>query len=248
MSFKTNRFTLACVCAALLCSAANLAHANSYALGFDPGGDYPAGAINAQDPLSVVTSVYQPLYGIQILEPNNGFVISKMGECCGGERFLNVGFAPVGKLHWFVNAAPGYYFPAGSTIEVDWADFNMGPAALKAFAGTISTDKNIATVANANDPNGFGGKVGSVVSQPAIFSTLKLTLTQDARSFTVHQAAITAPYTDDTYVTGYIGDQNLAPNASVNGIRLTVVPEPATVGLGVFAAMLSLVAFRRRSA
>lgn len=248
MSFRLNRFTLACACAVLLCGAANLAQANSYNLGFDPDEDYPAGAINASDPLSVVTSVYQPLYGIQILEPDNGFVISRMGECCGGERFLNVGFAPVGKLHWFVNAAPGYYFPAGSTIEVDWADFAGGPAALKAFAGTISTDPAIATVANANDPNGFGGKIGSVVSQPEIFPTLKLTLTQDARSFTVHQAAITPPFTDDTYVTGFLDGENLAGNAAINGIRLTVVPEPATVGLGVFAAILSLVGLRRRSA
>jgi hypothetical protein len=248
MSFNMNRFTLACACAALLCGIANLAHANSYNLGFDPDEDYPAGAINAGDPLSVVTSVYKPLYGIEILEPNNGFVISRMGECCGGERFLNVGFAPVGKLHWFVNAAPGYYFPAGSTISVDWADFAGGPAALKAFAGTISTDPAIATVANANDPNGFGGKIGSVVSQPAQFPTLTLTLTQDARSFTVHQAAITPPFTDDTYVTGFLNGENLAGNAAINGIRLTVVPEPATVGLGVFAALVSLAGVRRRSA
>lgn len=242
-----NRFTLACVCAALLCGIANLAHANSYSLGFDPDEDYPAGAINSGDPLSVVTSVYQPLYGIQIQEPNNGFVISRMGECCGGERFLNVGFAPAGRLHWFVNAAPGYYFPAGSTISVDWAS-SGGPAALKAFAGTISTDKTIATVANANDPNGFGGKIGSVVSPPDNFPTLTLTLTQNAKSFTVHQAAISPPFTDDTFVTGTFMGENLAPNAAINGMRFTIVPEPATVGLGVFAALVSLAGFRRRGA
>lgn len=245
MSFKLNCMGFACVCVALMCGFANLAHATDYTLTFDEGVDYPMGALSAGATLATVTSVYEPIYGIQINEPWNGWNISSLGECCGGERFLNVGYAPEGRLHWFVNAAPGYYFPAGSTISVDWASTG-GPAALKAFAGTISTDKTIATIANANDPNGFGGLVGSVVSPPADFPTLTLVLTADARSFTVHQAAITAPYTDDTFITGYLDSENLAPNAAINGIRLTVVPEPATVGLGVFA-VVSFVGFRRRS-
>jgi len=233
------------VCAALLCAMATVAQATSYTFNFAGGHDYPEGALSIGANLATVTSVYEPLYGIQILEPANGWNISALGGCCDGANWLNVGFAPEGRLHWFVNAAPGYYFPAGSTISVDWAS-SGGPAALKAFAGTISTDRTIATIANANDPNGFGGKVGSVVAQPDGFQTLTLTLTADARSFTVHQSSITPPFTDDTYVTGFLEGENLAPNGAVNGMRLTIVPEPATaVGLGTLAVLLPLAPRRR---
>lgn len=245
MSFNYFRMGRAGVCAALLCAITTVAQATSYSFNFAGDHDYPTGALSIGATLAQVTSVYEPLYGIQILEPANGWDISQLGGCCDGANWLNVGYAPEGRLHWFVNAAPGYYFPAGSTISVDWAS-SGGPAALKAFAGTISTDTTVATIANANDPAGFGGKVGSVVAQPDNFQTLTLTLTADARSFTVHQSSITPPFTDDTYVTGTLDGENLAPNAAINGMRLTIVPEPATaVGLATLAVLLPLVTRRR---
>jgi hypothetical protein len=107
MSLKMNRIGIACVCAVLLCGSTQLARATSFDLNFDEGHDYPLGALTAGATLSTVTTVYQPLYGIQIAEPANGWNISQLGGCCGGDGWLNVGYAPEGRLHWFVNAAPG---------------------------------------------------------------------------------------------------------------------------------------------
>ncbi len=243
MHFNMNRMGLAWVCAALLCGAATAVRAADYNLNFDPVHDYPAGALTSGVNLATVTSVYKPLYGIEIAEPSNGFDISKLGG--GGDNgWLNVGFAPNNRLHWFVNAAPGYYFPAGSTISVDWSGSDGGPAALKAFAGTIDTNRNISTITNANDSNAFGGKVGSVVGAPDSAITLSLVLPANAKSFTVHQSVLGA----DTYVTGPNGI--LAPNAAINGIRLTVlpVPEPATAVSLAAVGLLVPFAARRRGA
>jgi hypothetical protein len=244
MSFNKFHMGRAGVCAALLCAMATVAQANSYSFNFSPEHDYPTGALDIGDILADVTSVYEPLYGIKIQEPWNGWNISQLGGCCGGANWLNVGSAPDGRLHWFVNASPGYYFPAGSTISVDWNGSDAGPTTLKAYGGTISTDKTIATIANANDGTAFGGIVGSGYMGPGGAGTVSLVLPADARSFTVHQSMLNS----STFVTGSFEGEPLAPNAAVNGLRLTVVPEPATaIGLGVLGMLLPL-AIRHRSA
>ncbi|MGD9637184.1 MAG: hypothetical protein AB7G28_06590 [Pirellulales bacterium] len=224
---------------------ATVAQATSYTFNFSPDHDYPAGALSIGDTLAQVTSVYEPLYGIKIQEPNNGWNISQLGGCCGGANWLNVGYAPEGRLHWFVNAAPGSYFPAGTTISVDWNGSDGGPATLKAYGGTISTDKTIATIANANDGTAFGGIVGSTSIGPGLGGgTLTLVLPADAKSFTVHQSMLNS----STFVTGFLDGENLAPNAAVNGLRLSVVPEPATAAsLAGLAVMLPLAGRRRRA-
>jgi hypothetical protein len=246
MSVNKVRMCRVGVYAALLCGMATVAQANSYSFNFSPEHDYPTGALEINDILAKVTSVYEPLYGIKIQEPANGWDISRLGGCCGGANWLNVGSAPDGRLHWFVNAAPGSYFPAGSTISVDWNGGDGGPATLKAYGGTISTDKTIATIANANDGAAFGGIVGSAYLAPpgSGGGTVSLVLPADAKSFTVHQSMLNS----STFVTGSFEGEPLAPNAAVNGLRLTVVPEPTTaVGLGVLGTLVSLGVRRRRA-
>jgi hypothetical protein len=73
--------------------------------------------------------------------------------------------------------------------------------------------------------------------------TLTLVLPADAKSFTVHQSMLNS----STFVTGFFEGENLAPNAAVNGIRLSVVPEPATmVGMVAIAGLLPLVRRHRK--
>jgi hypothetical protein len=169
-----------------------------------------------------------------------------LGECCGGNYFLNVGAAAEGDLHWFVNAVDGKYFPAGTTVSVSWNNNTGGPSALRAYAGII--EANIATIDNANDGSAFGGLVGSVTHGPNQFPTLNLLLTADARSFTVHQSAF--DYTNDSsFITGSFEGEPLAPNASINGLSYELVPEPATgAALTIAAVLVSMVLRRRQDA
>jgi len=233
---------------ALLCVGAAQVQAASVNISFDPfdgmgGGDWPPGALLAGSDVQTVNSVYTPAYGIEFGEHADEVGDGSLGECCGGNFFLNMGTAEEGNLHWFVNAANGNFFPAGSTISVSWNNNTGGPSALRAYADTIPADQ--ATIDNANDGSAFGGLVGDVTHGPEQFATLNLVLPADARSFSVHQSAFDYE-NDSSFITGEFMGEPIAPNVSINGLSFEIIPEPATGLLLVVAAAMGTTCCRRR--
>jgi hypothetical protein len=248
MQTYTNRLILCLLSAVVLAGTTTLAQAASYNVSFDPfdgmgGGDWAPETLLPGSDLATVNTVYTPDFGIIFGENSADDGQASLGECCGGNYFLNVGKAADGNLHWFVNAAGGGYFPAGSTISVSWNNNSGGPSALKAYAGTI--DAGDATVDNANDGGAFGGLVGSVVHGPEQYPTLNLMLTADAKSFAVHQSAFDFA-NDDSFITGEFMGEPIAPNASINGLSYQLVPEPTTFASLAIMIGVAACAMRRR--
>jgi hypothetical protein len=220
--------------AVLACGCPTGAYSQSFEVTFDPfdgmgGGDWAPGTLQVGSRMSVINTVYAPDFGIEFGEHIDNGGQGRLGECCDGNYFLNAGKAFDGQLHWFVNAVSGMHFPAGSTISVSWNNNTGGPSALKAYADTISTD--MATIDNANDGSAFGGLVGEMVHGPEQYPTLELTLTADAKSFTVHQSAIDF-MNDSSFITGQIMGDDVAPNVSINVLtyELAVAPDVGLIG------------------
>jgi hypothetical protein len=251
MNLKMNRLIYSLLCSAILAGATKLAQADTYSVSFDPfdglgGGDWTPGALLPGSDLATVNSVYTPSFGIVFGENSEDDGQASLGECCAGNYFLNVGKAADGNLHWFVNAADGGYFPAGSTISVSWNNNSGGPSALKAFAGTI--DASLATIDNANNGANFGGLIGTAVHGPEQYPTLNLLLAADAKSFTVHQSAFDY-INDGSFITGEFMGEPIAPNASINGLSYELVPEPTTfASLAMIIGLATCVARHRHSA
>jgi hypothetical protein len=232
MRLVTHYSAIAIAVLVVVCGDPKTAHAESYAVNFDPfdgmgNGDWEPGTLNVGSRLVNVNAVYAPEFGIEFGEHINNGGQGRLAECCDGNYFLNVGKAYDGELHWFVNAVSGKYFPAGTTISVSWNNNSGGPSALKAYADTIPNDE--ATIDNANDGSLFGGIVGEVVHGPEQYPTLELVLPADARSFTVHQSAIDFE-NDTSFITGQYMGEDAAPNASINGLTYELLTE-SVVGL-----------------
>jgi len=217
---------------AVVCGDPKTAHTKSYTVTFDPfdgmgNGDWAPGTLATGSRLANINVVYAPDFGIEFGEHINNGGQGKLGVCCDGNYFLNVGKAYEGELHWYVNAVSGKYFPAGTTISVSWNNNTGGPSALKAYADAIPNDE--ATIDNANDGTLFGGIVGEVVHGPEQYPTLELVLPADARSFTVHQSAIDFE-NDSSFITGQFMGEDVAPNVSINGLMYELLSE-SVVGL-----------------
>ena len=211
----------------------------------DDGGEYPPGALVPGDGLPTISAEYSLSSNFTIGEHADEAGDGSLGECCGDVRFLNVGSADEGNLHWFVNIDPGYHIPAGSTLSVSFNNNTGGPTTLKAYAGSIAAAD--ATIANANSGAAFGGLVGETTFGPEQFPTLNLVLPANARSFTVHQSDFDFENNSD-FITGELPDgTRLAPNVSVNGMTFDVelIPEPTSLLLAGLAS-LGLVGVRRR--